>query len=93
MSDSPPKPQPPRSRKRFQFGVWVWFLAAFLVSAALAPVAGLMRAGRPTPLVRDRFSLLLLAATPVAVLLIVSLLRAVTRRDKDGGAKHGGNGD
>ena len=56
----------------------------FLVSAALAPVAGLLKNGPVKPAARQHVLLVLLAGTPLAVLVALSLFvpscTAVTAR-------------
>jgi hypothetical protein len=81
MSNAPPpESKPPGPRGRFQFGLWAWFLVVFLVSTALAPVAGLLRNGPAKPAARQHLLLVLLAGTPLAVLVALSLFRAILHR-------------
>ncbi len=81
MSNAPsPESEPPRPRGRFQFGLWAWFLVVFLVSTALAPVAGLLKSGPAKPAAQQHLLLVLLAGTPLAVLVALSLFRAILHR-------------
>jgi len=86
----PIDPLPPAARRRYQFGVWVWFPAALLIGVVLGAVTGMLREetpGQPLPRV---FFILMAAAVPIGMLLIVSLLRALLTRDSRHAGRRGG---
>jgi hypothetical protein len=69
-------------RRRFQFGLWVWFPVVLMVSVVLGALSGMLRAddsGGPLP---KTFFILMAAAAPVGLLLLMSLLRWVSRRGR-----------
>lgn len=74
MTDKGDSPFAPR-RRRFQFGLWIWFPAVLLASVVLGALSGMLRAdtsGGPLP---KTFFILMAAAAPVAMLVLMSLLR------------------
>lgn len=72
-------PEPPPARSRFQFGMWVWFPAVFLVSVVAMGVGGLLRAQDAGDPVAGLAYVLLLSATPVGLILLMGLFRALAR--------------
>ena len=74
------QPRPPTGRRRYQFGVWVWFPAALLVSVVMAAVAGMLRDDTADESLPRVFFILMAAAIPIGMLLLVSLLRLIFTR-------------
>ncbi len=69
---------PPRQRPRwkwYQFGVWVWFPAALLVSLVMAAMAGMIHGDRFGGRLPRDFFILMAAALPLGVVIVMSLLR------------------
>ena len=71
--------RPAAGRRRYQFGVWVWFPVALLASVVLGAVGGMLHAdslGGPLP--RGSY-VLLVAAIPIGMLVLTSLMGLVLR--------------
>ncbi len=75
--------QPPRW-KWYQFGVWVWFPAALLVSLVRAALAGMIHGDRFGGRVPRDFFILMAAALPLGMVIVMSLLRWIARAARTG---------
>lgn len=73
---APVEPQPSRDRRRFQFSLRALFLLTILISILAAAWAGMVRAAGPLP---QRFYVLMAAAVPVILIILVGWLRATHR--------------
>jgi hypothetical protein len=81
MSDiAPREPQPPRPRRRFQFGLGTMLLAALPISVLAAAWAGMMGLGARNSRLPQGFFVLMAAAAPMAVMVLISVCRAVIRQ-------------
>ena len=74
-----PEPQPPRPRRRFQFGLGTMLLAVLPVSILSAAWAGMMGFGAENSRFPQAFFVLLAAAAPMGVMVLISVCRAVLR--------------
>jgi ABC-type transport system involved in multi-copper enzyme maturation permease subunit len=70
--NKPPEPQPPR----FQFGMAVLFLLTALCSVLAAIFSGLLRNDNDAVGMPPGFFILMGAAAPVAILILLSLARS-----------------
>jgi hypothetical protein len=77
-----PDTRPQRPRRWYQFGLAAILLTTSLVAVLMSALAGLLRgdAGRMPP----GFFIVMAIAAPMAVMIFLSLLRAVTDRRKRG---------
>jgi len=84
---SPDEPQarPPKSRRRFQFGLGTMLVAVVPISLLAAAWAGMMGLGARNSPLPQGFYVLMAAAAPVAVMVLISVCRAVLRRLGQGG--------
>ena len=71
----PPPPRQPPRWKWYQFGVWVWFPAALLISLVMAALAGMIHGDRFGGRVPRDFFILMAAALPLGMVIVMSLLR------------------
>ncbi len=81
--------RPPRG-KWYQFGVWVWFPAALLVSLVMAALAGMIHGDRFGGRVPRDFFILMAAALPLGMAIVMSILRwlsGAAKRGRRGGAE------
>jgi len=78
MSNSEP-PESPPPRRPFQFGLGTLLLITTLFAVLAAAFAGMLhrRAGRSS--MPPGFFVLMAVAAPVAVLIVLSLVRAIVR--------------
>ena len=76
MSTDPSKKPPPNSR-RYQFTLATLLFIAVPISILAGTWAGLLDFDRPIPL--RAFHLVVAAAAPMGILILVSLIRAVIR--------------
>ncbi|MFH1266849.1 MAG: hypothetical protein ABIK89_14060 [Planctomycetota bacterium] len=74
---TPADPQGPR--RRFQFGLGAMLLAAVPVSILSAAWAGMMGLGADNALLPQGFFVLMAAAAPVAVMILLSVCRTLVR--------------
>ncbi len=74
--DEPPAPSP---RRRFQFRLSTVFLVTLLVSVAAAAVGGLVQPRLPGRTVPREFFVVMLAAAPLGVTIVLSLVYTVMR--------------
>ena len=87
---APVEPEPPR-RRRFQFGLATLLLAVLPISILSAAWAGMMGLGADNALLPQGFFVLMAAAAPMAVMILISLSRStfrlleqINRRRQDG---------
>jgi hypothetical protein len=69
----------PADRRRFQFGMWVWFPAVFLVSVVAMALGGMLSsevAGDPASGI---WYVLLLSATPIGLIFLMGVFRGMAR--------------
>ena len=76
MSTNPSK-EPPRDRRRYQFTLAALLFIAIPVSVLAGTWAGLIDFDRPAPL--RAFHLVVAAAAPMGILIVVSLIRPLFR--------------
>ena len=76
MSDNEPQPPPKRP---FQFGLASMLLVMVLVSVLSASFAGLWHRHRGEATMPPGFFVLMAVAAPMALMILASVLRAVTR--------------
>ena len=70
---------PPPDRRPFQFGMWVWFPAVFVVSMVAMAVGGILRAEDAGDPASGIWYVLLLSALPVGLIFLMGVFRAVAR--------------
>lgn len=75
IEPEPPQPQSPQPRRPFQFSLGTLLLIMMLTSVLAAALAGLLQLG-DSRLPRGFFVLMVIAA-PMAVMILLSLLRSV----------------
>jgi hypothetical protein len=90
--DLGPERPPPASRKWYQFGVWVWFPAALLVSLVMGALAGMIHGDRPGARVPRDFFILMAAALPLGMVVVMSLLRRLSGAASKGRREAAGKG-
>ena len=76
---APDEPEPPRPPRRFQFGLGTLLLAALPISILSAAWAGMMGLGAENAVLPQGFFVLMAAAAPVAVMILISVCRMVFR--------------
>jgi hypothetical protein len=74
-----PPPQPPRPKRRFQFGLAAMLLAAVPISILAAAWAGMMGLGAGNSRIPQGFFVLMAAAAPVGLMILIGVCRAVFR--------------
>lgn len=74
--------QPPHARRRFQFGVGKMLLAVLPISVLAAAWAGMMGLGADHPRLPRGFFVLMAAAAPMALMILISLAGALFKRAK-----------
>ena len=84
---APGEPQPQRPRRRFQFGLGTMLLAVLPISILSAAWAGMMGLGANSTRVPQGFFILMAAAAPMAVMILISVCRAVLRLLGGGGRR------
>jgi len=75
MPDNDPNPSPSPTRRRFQFGVAAMLIAAIPVSLLAAALGGMLGQSTGKPLMPTAFFVVLSIATPLALMISVSLVR------------------
>lgn len=76
-------PPPYSPRRRWQFGIGTLLLAAIPVSLLAAALGGMLGQGKAKPLMPAAFFVLLSIATPLALLIVTGVARAIAVRWKD----------
>jgi hypothetical protein len=85
--NEPPRPKPPRPKRRFQFGLAAMLLAAVPISILAAAWAGMMGLGARNSQIPQGFFVLMAAAAPVGVMILIAVCRAVFRLLTGGGRR------
>ena len=75
--NEPSPPQPPRPKRRFQFGLGAMLLAAVPISILAAAWAGMMGLGAGNSQIPQGFFVLMAAAAPVGLMILIGVCRAV----------------
>lgn len=78
-NDPPEQPRQPARRRRFQFGLGAMLLAALPVSILSAAWAGMMGLGARNSRLPQGFYVLMAAAAPMALMVLISVCRGVVR--------------
>jgi len=76
---APSEPQPRRPRRRFQFGLGTMLLAALPISILSAAWAGMIGLGAGSTRLPQGFFVLMAAAAPMAVMILISVCRTIVR--------------
>ncbi|NQT16231.1 MAG: hypothetical protein HQ582_25965 [Planctomycetes bacterium] len=74
-----PQPPPPNPRRRFQFGLATMLLAVLPISVLAAAWAGMMGLGAGNSPFPQGLYVLMAAAAPMGVMILVSVCRAVLK--------------
>jgi hypothetical protein len=72
-------PRDPHSRRRWQFGIGSLLLFTTLFSLLMGAFAGMIRTSPGEPLAHGRLYLILAAAAPLGMLVVVGGSRALVR--------------
>ena len=78
MSNNDPS-EPPQPRRRFQFSLSTLLLITALFGVLAAALAGMLHRREGRPSMPPGFFIVMAVAAPMAVLIAVSLLRAVVQ--------------
>ncbi len=78
----PVERQPPPARRPFQFGVGKMLLAVLPISVLAAAWAGMMGLGADHPRLPQGFFVLMAAAAPMALTILISVAGSLFRRAK-----------
>jgi hypothetical protein len=70
---------PPAEGRRFQFGMWVWFPAAFLVSVVAMALGGILSSQDAEDPTSGIGYVLLLSALPVGLIFLMGMFRGIAR--------------
>jgi hypothetical protein len=79
-SPDEPQPPPPNPRRRFQFGLGALLLAVVPISLLAAAWAGMMGLGAENSPLPQGFYVFMVIAAPMAVMILISVGRAVFKR-------------
>lgn len=88
MPEADPREPPPSSRRKWQFGIGTLLFAAIPVSLLAAALGGMLGQGAGKPLMPAAFFVVLCIATPLALLIVTGVARAVMLRWKDSNRQH-----